>query len=483
MSKINEYLENNYNKFPEYTGIVYREENQYKELTNRELKEYVNSVVSYLKEYKNKKVAIIGNNKLEWIISFLAVYGYIGDAILIDKEIDNEQLNCVFNKVKPDLIIVDNEIKLNLEDYTAITFSDIAKNMIIKSEFILNNNSKGNLYLHTSGTTGEPKIIKLTENNVFSSIKELNDKWEVTEKDACLFIIPLYHVYALISMLHALYAGCSIILEYDYKNLTKVLQQTRPTLFLGVPLMYNKIKDTILSHNEKIIRALIVFSNLCLKIKIDIRKQVFKKVHNYFGGRYFFGCSAGSLLSYDTSKFFNDIGLPVYNVYGMTETSGAIAMNYKRNNRYDSVGKILDLNSVKIYNRDTDGVGEIWVKGANVFDGYIDDDKQEYLKDGFFNTGDIGYVKDDFLYVIGRKKNILIGDNGKNISPEELNKKILAFKGINDCNVIMKNNYLTAIVNTELSEEELKKIINKINSQLPKYKRISNFEITNKNIK
>ena len=166
----------------------------------------------------------------------------------------------------------------------------------------------------------------------------------------------------------------------------------------------------------------------------------------------------------------------------MTETSGAIAMNYKRNNKYDSVGKILDFNSVKIYNKDDDGVGEIWVKGPNVFDGYIDD-KQEYLKDGFFDTGDVGYVKDDFLYVIGRKKNILIGDNGKNISPEELNKKILEFKGINDCNVIMKNNYLTAIVNTELSKNELKGIIDKVNSKLPKYKRISNFEITNKNIK
>ena len=482
MSKINEYLENNCNKFPEHVGIVYRENNQYKELTNRELKKYVNSVVSYLKEYKNKKVAIIGSNKLEWLISFLAVFGYIGDAILIDKEIDDEQLKCIFNKVKPDLIIIDDEISLRLDTYPVVTFSDISKNMTNKSESCLNNNGKGNLYLHTSGTTGEPKVIKLNENNVFSSIKELNDKWEVTEKDACLFIIPLYHVYALISMFHALYAGCSIILEYDYKNLTKVLHETKPTLFLGVPLMYNKIKDTILSHNEKVIRALIVFSNLCLKLKIDIRKKIFKKVHNYFGGRYFFGCSAGSLLSYDTSKFFNNIGLPVYNVYGMTETSGAIAMNYKRNNKYDSVGKILDFNSVKIYNKDDDGVGEIWVKGPNVFDGYIDD-KQEYLKDGFFDTGDVGYVKDDFLYVIGRKKNILIGDNGKNISPEELNKKILEFKGINDCNVIMKNNYLTAIVNTELSKNELKGIIDKVNSKLPKYKRISNFEITNKNIK
>lgn len=238
-----------------------------------------------------------------------------------------------------------------------------------------------------------------------------------------------------------------------------------------------------LKRTKKKIKAAIKISNVLLKVGIDVRKKIFKEIHNYFGGNYIFGCSAGSLLPYATNKFFNDVGLPIYNVYGMTETSGPIAINYKKHNNYKSVGEILDINSVRIINADSLGVGSVFVKGRNVFDGYIDDEKRDYFIDGYFDTGDIGYIKGKYLYVIGRKKNILIGDNGKNISPEEINKKILANNGIHDCNVIMENNRLTAIINTEMSEEELKKYIDKVNSKLPKYKNISNIKITDKKIK
>ena len=177
---------------------------------------------------------------------------------------------------------------------------------------------------------------------------------------------------------------------------------------------------------------MIKISNCLLKVGIDLRKKIFKKAHAYFGGNYFFGCSAGSLLAYDTNKFFNDIGLPIYNVYGMTETAGPVAMNYKKNNDYNSVGKILNVNDVKIKNADSENVGEIWVKGSNVFEGYLGDSEKEYIQEGYFYTGDIGYIKNNFLYVLGRKKNILIGDNGKNIAPEELIRMLIKYKGIKD---------------------------------------------------
>ena len=482
MGKINEYLKTNLDKYPEDNGIIYRINDEYIGINNKEICKCVNSLVSYLKD-KYKNVAIIGGNKLEWLISFFAVFGYVGNVIAIDKELEKDSIIKLFEKVKPDLIIIDDEIDLKFKDYDVIKFSDVNKIMLEEKENVLIDNHIGELYLHTSGTTGFQKIVKLTEDNLFGVIPELNKRWEVNHKDSCLFIIPMYHIYALTTMFHSLYAGINIILENDYKRMGQVLKETKPTLFMGVPLMYNKIKEVMLSQNEKLITRMIKLSNFLLKICIDVRKKIFKKAHAYFGGNYFFGCSAGSLLAYDTNKFFNDIGLPIYNVYGMTETAGPVAMNYKKNNDYNSVGKILNVNAVKIINEDSDGVGEIWVKGSNVFGGYLGEESTEYIKDDYFYTGDIGYIKNEFLYVLGRKKNILIGDNGKNIAPEELIRMLIKYKGINDCNIVMKDNKLHAIINSELEKVDVKKIVDEVNLKLPNYKKISNFEITNKNIK
>jgi len=482
MSKINEYLKANYDKYPDKSGIVYRLNEEYVEINNVKIYQYVNSLVSYLNgKYKN--IAIIGSNKIEWVISFFAVFGYVGNPILIDKELDKEAIIKIFEKIQPDLIILDDELSFVFENYEILKFSEIYEIMKQEKKNILSNEHIGELYLHTSGTTGFQKIIRLTEDNLFGVIPELNKRWKVTHKDSCLFIIPMYHIYALTTMFHSMYAGTKLILETDYKRINEVLKETKPTLFMGVPLMYNKIKEAMLSKNEKIIKLMIFISNPLLRIGIDIRKKLFKKVHEYFGGNYFFGCSAGSLLAYDTNKFFNDIGLPIYNVYGMTETSGPVAMNYKDNNDYNSVGKILTVNDVKIENKDSEGIGEIWVKGNNVFNGYLDEKSDEYIKNGYFYTGDIGYIKNNFLYVQGRKKNILIGDNGKNIAPEELIRKLVKYKGINDCNIVMRENKLYAIINTELPISSVKSIVDKVNSNLPNYKKIFDFEITKKNIK
>ena len=127
-----------------------------------------------------------------------------------------------------------------------------------------------------------------------------------------------------------------------------------------------------------------------------------------------------------------------------------------------------------------DGIGEIWVKGKNVFEGYIND---KVIKNDFFYTGDVGYVKDNFLFVVGRKKNVLIGDNGKNIIPEEIIKEIMKNDEIYNCGIVMGNNYLKAIINTDLEKNKVEKIINSVNKKMPKHKKIYSFEITKKQIK
>ncbi len=483
MSKLYNYIKKYNDRYPNNISFTYREDSDYKQITYKQLLNYINNLSNYLSEYKNKTIAIIGNNKLEYAISLLAIICNIGNAFLIDKELPKEDIEEIFKQKKPNLIIIDDDIKVHFKDIKIIKFSDIKKYMNIDNNFDNNKSFSGNLILHTSGTTGKSKSVLLNENQYFGVIKELNNKWNVTMDQSCLLIIPLYHIYALTSLFHGLYAGINNILEWDYKRIGSVLSETKPHLFMGVPLMYNKIKDKIFEKNERKVKIAIRFSNMLLKFGIDIRKKVFKDIHNYFGGNYIFGCSAGSLLPYETNKFFNDVGLPIYNVYGMTETSGPIAINYKKHNNYKSVGEILNINKIKILNKNSDGIGSIFVKGSNVFKGYLNDKKKNYFVDDFFETGDLGYINNNYLYVVGRKKNILIGDNGKNVSPEELNQKILKNNKIHDCNVIMENNKLVAIVNSELTDVELDKYIKKVNSKLPNYKKIAKIQNTSKKIK
>lgn len=483
MTTLIDSIENSKNKYGEREAIIYRIENEYLSITYNQLYDYINSLSNYLSKYKGKTIAIIGNNKLEYVISLLSVLCNIGDCFLIDKELSTDDILNIFINKKPDLIILDDEQQKTFSKYNVIKFLEVSEKMKEGKKYKKENNKSGNLILHTSGTTGLPKCVILNEKNYFGVIPELNKKWQVKSEHSCLLIIPLYHIYALVCLFHGLYAGIANILEWDYKKLNEVLSETHPALFMGVPLMYNKIKDTAMEKAGYKIKIGLMISNLLLKFKIDKRKEIFKELHNYFGGNYVFGCSAGSILPYETSKFFNDIGLPVYNVYGMTETSGPIAINYADHNIYESVGEILDINKVKIVNKNNEGIGEIYVKGTNIFDGYIGDKEKKYMLKGYFDTGDVGYVKDNYIYISGRKKNVLIGANGKNIDPEELRKKILKSEKIHDCKITMENDKLIALLNTNLSNETVEKYISRINKNLPKYKQIAEFKITNKNIK
>ena len=475
---IKKYAENNSKNI----SFTYRVGEEYKNINYGQLKEYVDGISGFLSEYKNKTIAIIGNNKIEYAISFLAVVCNIGNAFLIDKELGKEDIEKVFAKCKPDLIILDDDINLSFDDAKIILFSEISEKMISHISFEYDNTFSGNLLLHTSGTTGEVKCVLLNEKKYFSVIKELNDKWDDGSIKSCLLIIPLYHVYALVALFHSIYAGINSILEWDFKRITDVFKETKPHIFMGVPLIYNKIRGSIFEKNEKKVKMAISISNVLLKLGIDVRKKLFKEIHEFFGGNYIFGCSAGTMLPYDTSKFFYDIGLPIYNVYGMTETAGPMAISYLNHNDFNAVGEILDINDIKIIDQNDENIGSIMVKGINVFDGYLNDDNS-CIHDGYFDTGDLGYVKNTFIYVVGRKKNILIGENGINISPNELRELVLKNSMIHECSITMENNRLIALVYSDMPDEELDKYIEKLNRKLPKYKRIYSIRNTSKKIK
>ncbi|MCR5212836.1 MAG: AMP-binding protein, partial [Eubacterium sp.] len=443
-------------------------------------------------------------------ISLLAILCKVGNAFLINKELNKEDILKVFEKIStkdldggvdkkdtlvssdrgPALIILDENMDLDFPDYDVLHFSDISRLMKEGLEEAVKDENQadgldvkdkgkeiGKLILHTSGTTGDPKLAVIDQDRYYGALSELNRKWEAKSDHADLLIIPLYHIYALISLFHCIYGGKMSILEWDYKRLSQVLEETRPHIFMGVPLMYQRIQNVICQKAGIRIKVGIFFSRIFLKLGIDLRKKLFREIHEYFGGNYIFGVSAGSLLPDNLSRFYSDVGLPIYNVYGMTETSGPIAINYKNHNPRGSVGEILDINEIKIKNSDENGIGQVCVSGPNIFEGYLGEGKTDNFDGKYFNTGDIGYIKDNYLYVLGRNDGILIGANGKNISSEELKKKIMANQRVHECKILMENNRLIAIINTDLSFEELGRHIDKINQKLPRYKRISEYRI------
>lgn len=465
------------------SAITYRVQgtDDYLTIDYEELYSYIMSLSGYLSKYKNKNIAIIGNNKLEYVVSLLSGLCNIGNVFVVDKELNKDGLSSLFNIVKPDLIILDDELNCENFDIDVLTFSQVNKFMKENISFNIDESFSGNLILHTSGTTGTPKCIELTEEMYLYIIKDLNESWKVRSHHSCLFIIPLYHIYALTSLFHGLYAGIENILEWDYTKLESVLQKTNPSIFLGVPLIFNKVKDKAYEKGGSKLKFGLALSKISLVFGIDIRKKLFKEIHNYFGNNYYFAVSGGSMANPETIQFFCDIGLPLYSGYGMTETSGPIAICYKNNNKYNSVGKILH-NEIKLENVDTNGIGEIYIKGTNIIKQYVNNETTDCFMDDYFNTGDLGYVKDGFLYITGRKKNILIGDNGKNISTEELSKLILKNKEIKDCVLKMEDNKIVAMLDTSLPEDKLQNYIDEVNSNLPNYKKISSFKTIKKGL-
>lgn len=483
MSRLYEKIARYAEQAPRNKAFTHRVSDAYEEVDYATLRDYVDALSAHLEAYRGRTVAIIGHNKLEYAVALLAVLGVIGDAFLIDKELRQADVEGLFAKERPDLILLDDELGFSFTEYPVCHFSVIREWMKDGRKGTRDPAFAGHLLLHTSGTTGEPKLVRLSEENYYGVIPELNRKWGVRSEHSCLLIIPLYHVYALTSLFHGLYAGINNILEWDYKRLGQVLAQTKPHLFMGVPLMYQRIRDAAMAKAGRKLQIAIRVSNLLLLLKIDVRKAWFRDIHAYFGGNYVFGVSAGSLLPEETGKFFQSVGLPVYNVYGMTETSGPVAINYAGHQHGGSVGEILDVNEVLIKDPDRQGVGRVCVKGGNVFDGYLGEEAGTDHDGEYFDTGDLGMVRDGYLYVTGRRDDILIGANGKNVSAEELRRKLLACPGIHACHVVMEEGRLIGYVNTDLSEEALRDMLKQVNRQLAPYKNITEIRSTAKKLK
>ncbi|MBQ5601740.1 MAG: AMP-binding protein [Clostridia bacterium] len=299
---------------------------------------------------------------------------------------------------------------------------------------------KMSLLVFTSGTTGKGKGVMLSQNAILSDLSDVIPYVDFSDKT--VGVLPPHHTYGSSVMLigHTM-IGCEVYISSGLRYVQKELKEQKPGHLVLVPLyletFYRKIMANIKEQGkEKLIANMIKASNCLRKVGIDMRKKLFGAVRAAFGGEVKMIISGGAPINPDILAFFDAVGISTLNGYGITECAPIIAVNRTKNVVPGSVGNVLDIDTVKIDRPNEDGEGEIWVKGPNVMLGYYKDENataEAITKDKYFKTGDYGKLdKNGVLYITGRKKNLIILSNGKNVYPEEIENELVATPGVLD---------------------------------------------------
>ncbi len=481
---------------------------------------------------KDKKIAVIGKNSYQWSVAYMAAV-IVGVVVPLDKElhiddvinfINVSESEAVFGDKKFIKGIKENIDKLNNKEILLVNMGETKnslENMIqTGTELIRNNDTQFQeiqinpdemkILLFTSGTTGSSKAVCLSHKNICSNIMSVAAIVKVTPKTKVLSILPIHHTYeCTLGFLLVIYSGGCIAHCEGLRYILQNMQEYKPTLILCVPLlldnMYKKIMKTLRSSlpekyfnkGKNIIDALPFFMRGIVKGKI--KKTFGGKLHTFIVG----AAAVNPEVSYSIDKF----GMRVLQGYGLTECSPLVAGNNDFYKRDDSAGLPIPNVEYKIANQNSEGVGEIIVKGPNVMLGYYRDEEatKEAIRDGWFYTGDLGKIDENgFLYITGRSKSVIVTTNGKNIYPEELEYYLNEEEAIAEAIVLGvedEKSHDTVVKakifpNMEVIRERLKvdiptkeqimKIINesiqKINAKIPNYKHIKGFKIVDKEL-
>ncbi len=507
----------------------------YQEIKFSKVKEDVDALGTALINLglKGKRIAVVGENRYEWAISYLAVITGVGIIVPLDRQLPEKELaNCIKRSEVSAIIysskLEDSINKLftefeNVEKY--ICFDDINDNgnfmslsKVIKygkkliedgnREFIdakINEEEMAEM-LFTSGTTSEPKIVMLSHKNICFNIHEQCKMLKIIPEDVFLSVLPIHHTYeCTCGFLTPLYRGASVAYCEGLRHIQKNMQQAKVTVFLGVPLifetLYRKIWEGIAKKGKTdLVKRMIKVTNALDKIGIHLKKKVFKEIHEQLGGHIKVLIVGAAAMTPEVSKGFRDLGIHTVQGYGLSECAPIVALNRDVDYKDDAAGLPLPNEEVKIDNPNEEGVGEIIVKGEHVMLGYYknDEENKKALKDGWFYTGDLGFIDEDgFIHITGRKKNVIITKNGKNIYPEEIETLLLRNDYIKECMVygkkdkddvklaaelVLDNDYIEEkFKDNPKAEEEIKQIVweevKKINQELVSYKHVKEINI------
>ena len=511
----------------------------YENITYKMLIEQINALGTklYSMGFKNKRIAILGRNRYEWALGHLtSLLGGIV-SIPLDKDLQIDELESSLMRSKADAIYFDEkyiekieEIKnrnnTNVKEYICMSklagYKDI-NTLKEEGQKLLEEGNKEyisakidenamNILLFTSGTTSKSKAVMLSQKNIASNVYAMQRVEDIRSTDSNLAFLPMHHIFGSTCLIVMLACGARTSFPDGLRYVAQNLKEYEVSVFVGVPLLveaiYNKVvKEIDKQGKTKLIKNAIRVSNFLLKFHIDVRRKLFKQLIDQLGGKMRFVISGGAPLDPKIQKGFIDLGINLAQGYGLTETSPVIAAENMYKSRTGSIGVPMENVTVEIVNKDDNGIGELRAKGPNVMLGYYENEEEtnKVLKDGWFYTGDLGYIdKDGFIFITGRQKNMIVLKNGKKIFPEEIETLVNRIDLIDECMVfgmpdeVDKNDVklsVKVVYNKDevkqkygdISFDEIRDIIwnrikNEVNTTVPRYKHIMNMILTDKEL-
>lgn len=455
---------------------------------------------------EGEKTAIFIENRPEWVYSLFSIWNNNNTAVLIDVASEVEDVAYILKDSKPSLVFVSKEskevmeksikeagIKAKIIDVDSVDFDKFGG---VEAEELDYSDRKEDVavMIYTSGTTGDPKGVMLTFGNLSSNLNSLLQSEIVTPKDTVISILQFHHAYPLMALLLApLSSGAKNVLidKVSSEDIFNALQKHKVTLMVGVPRLYTLLAKGILKQVDSKWSTKKIFNVMSGVKSMFLRRRVFKKVQKKFGGHIKCFVSGGARLEPEIGSALETFGFKVIEGYGLTETSPVVSFNTLNNNRIGSVGQPLEDVEVKIKD------GEILVKGPNVMKGYYKNEEatNEAIKDGWFHTGDLGSIdKDNFITITGRKKEIIVLPNGKNINPSSIESKFtMTSSYIKEAGVFDNKGFLEVIIFPDFDSLSKDKILNidetirwevfeKYNESAPEYRKIHGYHIVNKEL-
>ncbi len=433
-------------KEPEYIEKTYTQ-------TVKDIKGFATALLSF--KEKPSKVVIIGENRYEWVVGYFGVS--TADIIVapMDKLLPENEIKSLLSRCEAEAIIFEEKnlevmksIKSELKTLKTLICMDKVSDteveyfwdLVEKGNNLRDNGddsydkvtidtSKTNILLFTSGTTDKSKIVMLSQANICSNIHAYQTHFLMKTSDTLLSILPIHHTFeSSITIIYGFYSGVTVAFCDGLRYIAQNMKEYHVSILVAVPLlletMYKKINKGIADKKKTgLINKLIKISNSLLKAHIDVRRLLFKSIIDNFGGELRIILYGAAKLDKETIIGFNNFGIDSIQGYGLTETSPVVVAESEKKHCPGSAGYALDNLEVKIYKPDFSGVGEVLVKGPSVFLGYYKDEEKtrEAFEGEYFKTGDYGYLNEDgFLFITGRKKDIIVLRNGKNVYPEEL---------------------------------------------------------------
>lgn len=508
---------------------------QYEEITYAKLRaDIIAMSTALVKDYKlvDEKIAVIGENSYKWFVAYMAVNTGSGIVVPMDKELPSNEIENLLKRSRAKCIIYSTKkkeiveaIKGNLpkdmiyiemdkdkSDDNSLAYDDVlhaGEKRIKKGDKsyfdIVVNPEEFKILMFTSGTTATSKGVMLCHRNIVSNLTSAIEVFPITEKDRLFSVLPIHHIYEIVTTyIYGTACGSSIAICEGIKYISKNIKETKPTVLVCVPLLVEHICkkiDKVLEETgkTKLVKGLIKTTNIMSKIGINVKKTVFKQIHESLGGRIKYILVAAAPVRKETIENIEGYGYIVLQGYGLTETAPLVSATRIKTRVSGTVGQATNC-EVRINLEEGMQEGEIMVKGENVMLGYYEDEAatKEVLKKGWFYTGDVGYFDDGGnLRLTGRCKSVIVTPNGKNIYPEEIENMInnIPFVGESlvygleedgdttiSATVILNKEYLKEKYGDKIPEKQslydiIWKEIKNINSKMVNYKAVKKLNI------